>query len=218
MSSRKDTAWEAGPRRLFRSPPWPYFCCNIDAMRIGFCGSHRTGKTTLAEEVSRKAGMPFIRTCTSEVFRRAGLNPAAAMDFKKRLWIQTETLEAAKGIWEAAGKSFITDRTPLDMMAYTLADIQGATGADFNEVEGYLERCFSITNSFFDALVVVQPGIPLVHEQGKAALNRAYMEHLNYLILGLAADPRLTAAVIRLARGTVEMNERVRAVVEGLGL
>ena len=187
-------------------------------MRIGLCGSHRTGKTTLAKEVSRRTGTPFIRTCTSEVFRRAGLDPAATMDFKKRLWIQEETLEAARGIWEAAGKSFITDRTPVDMMAYMLGDIQGGTDADFNEVEKYLERCFSAVNSFFDALVVVQPGIPLVHEEGKAALNPAYMEHLNYLILGLTADPRLGAVVVRLERGTIAMDERARAVARGLGI
>lgn len=191
---------------------------NIDAMRIGLCGSHRTGKTTLAEAVSKKTGIPFVRTSTSEVFRRAGLDPAASLDFNKRLWIQNETLEAAKGVWEAAGKSFITDRTPVDMMAYTLVDIQGSTQADFNEVEDYLERCFTFTNRFFDALVIVQPGIPLVHEQGKAALNRAYIEHLNYLILGLTEDPRRTARVIRLGRETMGINDRVKTVFEGLGI
>ena len=191
---------------------------NIDAMRIGLCGSHRTGKTTLAEAVSKKTGIPFVRTSTSEVFRRAGLDPAASLDFNKRLWIQNETLEAAKGVWEAAGKSFITDRTPVDMMAYTLVDIQGSTQADFNEVEDYLERCFTFTNRFFDALVIVQPGIPLVHEQGKAALNRAYIEHLNYLILGLTEDPRLTARVVLIGRETMGINDRVKTVFEGLGI
>ena len=191
---------------------------NIDAMRIGLCGSHRTGKTTLAEAVSKKTGIPFVRTSTSEVFRRAGLDPAASLDFNKRLWIQNETLEAAKGVWEAAGKSFITDRTPVDMMAYTLGDIQGSTQADFNEVEDYLERCFTFTNRFFDALVIVQPGIPLVHEQGKAALNRAYIEHLNYLILGLTEDPRLTARVVLIGRETMGINDRVKTVFEGLGI
>ena len=194
------------------------FCCNIDVMRIGLCGSHRTGKTTLAEAISRKTGMPFIRTCTSEVFRRAGLDPAAAMGFKERLWVQKETLAAARDIWEKAGERFITDRTPIDMMAYMLGDIQGGTEADFTEVEGYLEDCFSTTDRFFDALVVVQPGIRLIPEAGKAALNRAYIEHLNYLVLGLAADPRLKARVIRIGRGMVDINERVAAVAEGLGL
>ncbi len=162
--------------------------------------------------------MPFIRTCTSEVFRRAGLDPAQAMGFRERLLIQKETLNAAKAIWEKAGESFITDRTPVDMMAYMLGDIQGGTEADFGEVEGYLESCFSTTDRFFDALVVIQPGIPLVHEAGKAALNRAYIEHLNYLVLGLTADPRLNVTVIRLGRETVDMNERVAAVARELGL
>jgi hypothetical protein len=105
------------------------------------------------------------------------------MDFKKRLWIQHKILDAAEKIWEAEKEQFITDRTPLDMMAYTLADIQGTTEVNFDELEGYLARCIDVTNTFFALLVLVQPGIPLMHEKGKAALNE-YLEHLS-VILGL---------------------------------
>ncbi|MDA8088045.1 MAG: hypothetical protein M0Z75_15265, partial [Nitrospiraceae bacterium] len=105
-----------------------------------------------------------------------------------------------------------------DMMAYTLADIQGATGADFSRLEAYLDRCYESANRFFEALVVVQPGIRLVHEEGKAALNRAYMEHLNYLIIGLASDRRLKARMICLEHGPAAVEERVRTVLERLGL
>ncbi|MDA8171584.1 MAG: AAA family ATPase [Nitrospiraceae bacterium] len=187
-------------------------------MRIGLCGSHRTGKTTLAAAISRRAGMPFVQTVTSDVFRQFGLDPAKPLPFEKRLWIQDKVLEAAEAIWRQTSGGFVTDRTPVDMMAYTLADIQGATEADFGRLEAYLDRCFESANRFFDALVVVQPGIKLVHEEGKAALNRAYMEHLNYLVLGLASDRRLKARTICLGHGATGIEERVRTVLEALGL
>ena len=98
---------------------------------IGLCGSHRTGKTTLAKEVSCKTGLKFIQTSTSEVFAQNGLDPSEPMDFSTRIWIQNKVVSAAEEVWKGAGERFITDRTPIDMMAYTLADIDGASSVDF---------------------------------------------------------------------------------------
>ncbi|MEW6520901.1 MAG: AAA family ATPase [Thermodesulfobacteriota bacterium] len=183
---------------------------------IGLCGSHRTGKTTLARELASRTGMEFLLTTTSEVFAQNGLDPAAAMDFHTRLWIQHKVVEAAETVWQGARGPFISDRTPLDMMAYTLADIQGDTALDFAELESYLDHCFSVTNRFFAELVVIQPAIPLVHEQGKAALNRSYMEHLNVLVKGLCCDERLHCRFSLINRATVALEERVAEVLQGI--
>jgi hypothetical protein len=185
-------------------------------MNIGVCGSHRTGKTTLAEAISQKAGMPFLKTVTSEVFQQCGLDPSKPMDFKKRLWIQHKILDVAENIWQAEDAQFITDRTPVDMMAYTLADIQGTTEVNFDELEGYLARCIDVTNTFFALLVLVQPGIPLMHEEGKAALNEGYLEHLNYMILGLCNDDRVRGTFVYLHRAMTSLGERVDTVLNAL--
>jgi hypothetical protein len=185
-------------------------------MNIGVCGSHRTGKTTLAEAIAQRTGMPFLRTGTSEVFQQCGLDPSKPMDFKKRLWIQHKILDAAEKIWQAEEAQFITDRTPVDMMAYTLADIQGTTEVNFDELEGYLARCIDVTNSFFALLVLVQPGIPLMHEEGKAALNEGYLEHLNYMILGLCNDDRVRGTFVYLHRAMTSLDDRVNTVLNEL--
>lgn len=181
-------------------------------MNIGLCGSHRTGKTTLAEAISQKTGMPFVKTSTSEVFKNHGLDPSKPMDFRKRLWIQHKILDTAKHLWHAEQKQFITDRTPLDMAAYTLADIQGATEVNFLELEGYLNRCFEVTNQLFKVLVLIQPGIPLIHEEGKAALNESYLEHLNYLIFGLCHDTRMRSTFVFLNREVTTLEERIAVI------
>jgi hypothetical protein len=185
-------------------------------MNIGVCGSHRTGKTTLAEAFSQRTGMPFLKTVTSKVFQQYGINPSMPMDFKKRLGIQHKILDAAEKIWKAEEAQFITDRTPLDMMAYTLADIQGTTEVNFDELEGYLARCIDVTNTFFALLVLVQPGIPLMHEEGKAALNEGYLEHLNYMILGLCNDDRVKGTFLYLHRTMTSLDDRVEAVLNEL--
>ena len=179
----------------------------------GLCGSHRTGKTTLAREVAGIQGIPLVRTTTSEVFAANNLDPAAKMDFATRLWIQHKIVAAALEVWQAAETPFITDRTPIDMMAYTLGDIQGDTEVDFSELEKYLDYCFQVTNEVFSRLVVLQPAIPLVPEEGKARLNKGYIEHLNILILGLCSDERLRCPVRVIPRNVLDLGERVRQVM-----
>ncbi len=184
-------------------------------MRLGtgLCGSHRTGKTTLAADVAATQGISLVKTTTSEVFAAYNLDPAAKMDFRDRLWIQHKIVAAALKVWQGENNPFVTDRTPIDMMAYTLGDIQGNTEVDFFELEKYLDFCFRVTNEIFNRLVVIQPAIPLVAEEGKARLNKGYIEHLNILILGLCADERLHCPVRIIPRNILELAERTRQVL-----
>lgn len=186
-------------------------------MNLGLCGGHRTGKTTLASAIAQQKNIPFVKTDTSAVFRKFGLDPAESMDFRTRIEIQHRILEAAIAVWERES-SFVSDRTPIDMMAYTIGDIQGKTEVDFSKLEDYLNLCFKATNKFFAKLVIVQPGIPLVYEVGKAALNLAYIEHINILVLGLCgglcADRRLKSTVMCLDRQITNHEERIRTILE----
>ena len=191
----------------------------MPARAIGLCGSHRTGKTTLALALSEKTGIPFVKTSTTEVFKSAGLDPASPMDFETRIGIQHKVLDSAVRIWEGAGAGknlFITDRTPVDMVAYTLADIQGQTPADYGKLEVYISRCLEAANRFFGLIVVIQPGIPLVYEEGKAALNGAYLEHLNTLVIGFCNDERLRSPFVVVRRDLIALEDRVKAVLEAL--
>jgi predicted ATPase len=185
---------------------------------VGLCGSHRTGKTTLARAIADRTGVPFLQTATGEVFARNGLQPSAAMDFATRLWIQHKVVEAAEAVWGQSAGVFVSDRTPIDMMAYTLADIQGGTQVDCAALTAYLDHCFAVANRYFSGLVVIQPSIPLVHEEGKAALNKAYMEHLNALIKGLCCDERLACRVTFIERAVVDLDERAGRVLRFAGL
>lgn len=180
--------------------------------QVGLCGSHRTGKTTLAKKIAEYHQIKFIQSSVSEVFKHCGrqhpLKPDDQMDFSTRLWIQQQILEAAIHWWSQP-VDFITDRTPLDFIAYTLCDVHGTTQVNFNELNGYLERCFTATNQLFSRIIVVQPGIPLVYAEGKAALNQAYIEHLNTIILGLCHDERLHCPVTVLPREIIDLEQRL---------
>ncbi len=182
-------------------------------MSLGFCGAHRTGKTTLAEIIANRIGKPFVQTNTSDIFRQNGLNPALPLNFKVRIDIQKQILLSYQEIWKSQSSSFITDRTPIDLMAYTLADIQGATEVNFEELERYMKRCFEVTNEYFDVLIILQPGIELLPAEGKATLSKGYIEHLNSLILGLCYDERIECNVMCIKREMTDINTRADKIL-----
>ena len=184
---------------------------------LGLCGAHRTGKTTLAIAISSHLNIPFVRTTTSQVFAQLGLDPAEPMDFQTRLFVQNHVLDAAEQVWQESVSPFISDRTPIDMIAYTLGDIQGKTEVDFNLLSQYMDRCFASTNQFFQNLAIIQPGIPLVYEEGKAALNAAYIEHINVLVIGLCSDRRLKTNVFCNARDVINLKTRILNILEYFG-
>jgi hypothetical protein len=184
---------------------------------LGLCGAHRTGKTTLAIAISSHLNIPFVRTTTSQVFAQLGLDPAEPMDFQTRLFVQNHVLDAAEQVWQESARPFISDRTPIDMIAYTLGDIQGKTDVDFNLLSQYIDHCFASTNQFFQNLAIIQPGIPLVYEEGKAALNAAYIEHINVLVIGLCSDRRLKTNVFCNARDVINLKTRILNILEYFG-
>ncbi|MFN5398233.1 MAG: AAA family ATPase [Pseudanabaena sp.] len=184
---------------------------------LGLCGAHRTGKTTLAIAISSHLNIPFVRTTTSQVFAQLGLDPAEPMDFQTRLFVQNHVLDAAEQVWQESASPFISDRTPIDMIAYTFGDIQGKTDVDFNLLSQYIDRCFASTNQFFQNLAIIQPGIPLVYEEGKAALNAAYIEHINVLVIGLCSDRRLKTNVFCNARDVINLKTRILNILEYFG-
>ncbi|OYQ62454.1 AAA family ATPase [Pseudanabaena sp. SR411] len=180
---------------------------------LGLCGAHRTGKTTLAIAIASHLNIPFVRTTTSQVFAQLGLDPAEPMDFTTRLFVQNHVLDAAEQVWQSSASPFISDRTPIDMIAYTLGDIQGKTDVDIDLLNQYIDRCFASTNQFFQNLAIIQPGIPLVYEEGKAALNAAYIEHINVLVIGLCSDRRLKANVFCNARDVIDIDLRISNIL-----
>lgn len=180
---------------------------------IGLCGAHRTGKTSLAREYAKKHGLEFVQTSASAVFDDLGIDPAGMMDFDTRLMVQEEILKRFDAQYAAVGaKPAITDRTPLDMLAYTMAEAIQNSVSDTERFKKYVQSCIDVTNKRFGVLLVVQPGIQVVAEKGKAALNDAYIEHLNSIILGLSVDERIKALHFYIPRHMTDMEERLAAL------
>lgn len=179
---------------------------------IGIMGAHRVGKSSLAKAYAEKHGIKFIETPVSSIFKELGYDPAGVFDFATRLEIQEVILDRLEALYALyAGQNVIVDRTPIDMMAYTLAEVHGHAVAPEEQARlaRYIERCFEVVNKRFTLLLLIQPGIPIVPAPGKAPLSPAYIEHLNSLMLGLGCDQRVKVPHYYMLRHVTAMEDRV---------
>ena len=186
---------------------------------IGLVGCNGVGKTTLAKAFALKQDIPFVATSTSAVFERLGMDPKAEYSFAVRLQIQEAILTALEGQYALARKSsalFIADRTPFDLAAYTLADIQRSTLHGDQETTAaamnYVQRCFKAAAENFSVIALVQPGIALVERDGKAQSCPAFMEHFNAIAFGLLVDERNEVQRFMIPRSVLSVEARVMAL------
>lgn len=190
-------------------------------MTIGLTGSHRAGKSTLARAfVEKNKDFKLVETSASGVYSRLGLDPKVMYPFKKRLEIQRHILDELVKQYREGGLLFVADRTPIDFIAYTLADIvrDNYQGEQDGELGTYINDCYDVTNTYFSMILVVQPGIKAEESALKAPANLGYMEHINNLVLGLSTDRRLNSMHFALNRETVDLDTRVGAIENALKL
>ncbi|MDK1290183.1 AAA family ATPase [Pseudoalteromonas umbrosa] len=166
--------------------------------RIGLTGAQRTGKTTLAEKYSEATGLPFISTQASQTLASVGFNSEATYhnDFTARLDAQNYLLDHADKQWSAHSGGFITDRTPMCMAAYTLADIVATTELSeqhYTRLIQYIDRCKLITMKHFDLLVNVKrnPAITLTEKAGSAPAKPHHILHVETLLSSLLSELRV---------------------------
>lgn len=187
---------------------------------IGFCGAHRTGKTTLARAVARHLDLPFCETSAGATFARLGRDPKAEYPFAERLDIQRAILDDMAAVYRASPEGFVADRTPIDMWAYTLAEVgrQTLTPALEHAYRDYEAALIETTKAHFDVAFLVQPGILVLETAGKAPASSGYIEHLNALVRGLMEDARLKLRTHVVPRRVLSLDARLALVTVGLGL
>lgn len=187
-------------------------------MRIGLCGAHRTGKTTLATSVAAQLKIEHVASGVSAIAAEYGFD----MDKHRRdeprfTRMQKHILiDLVQAVSDKA--QFVSDRTPLDAAAYLIADVQANTGdAEWQEfVIEYQSKAIQATDHYFDAVLLVPPAVPFDPMDGKPGANLAYQEHHHLLCAGLLTELAIPCA--QLPRDLVNLQERVNAVVEMAGV
>lgn len=182
------------------------------ALGMGLTGAHRTGKTTLAVDLAEINEAPLALSSASAIAEEMGIDLTKPLTFETRLAFQERLLTAYDALYGSYDCLFFSDRTPLDLAAYLIADVPNdLTDEDvIRRVNNYVERCMAVTEKYFCMVTLVQPGIEYVPEPGKPLPNSAYQEAINTICLGLIYDDRLEVNLDVLPRRVTDHNERVK--------
>jgi hypothetical protein len=188
-------------------------------MKVGLVGAQGVGKTTLAEAVSNETDLPLIFTNTVGVFEKLNLKPDEVLSFETRISIQHKILDAAIELWDGHHE-FITDRTPIDMLAYTMIDINSDTRLTKEQTiafQLYRDRCIEATNKYFTTIVLVQPGIPMREtSKVRAALDPVLCEAMNTIALGLLLHEDILSHRSFIPKDLLNLKDRTIAVEDAI--
>lgn len=192
---------------------------------IGFTGPHRVGKSTLARRVADNLNWGFVATDSKGVFEQIGVSPKEELPFDIRLDVQIAILESLARQYDQAGREFktmpwITDRTPLDVLMYSWADV-GRTSIGSNSELGmkfdqHVVRAMELTSRYFSQIWWVQPGIEIAETEGKAPSCRYLLEHLNMLIPDIANHQLQIVPVLKIPREIVSLEDREALVTNSV--
>ena len=146
-------------------------------MKISFCGPSGTGKTTLAMFVAERLGIPFNPIGARSVSAAMGFaSPYDVDKAGKRAEFQRRLI-ADKLAWETARDSFITDRTPLDNITYTVMHDHKAIDAPLLAAAAratyrysHIIRC-SMSTFFYPGGDTARIADPTYHELYECVLN-----------------------------------------------
>jgi len=183
-------------------------------MSKGIVGAHRTGKTTLCEEASKVYGTHFLVGEVATFLDSIKVDASIPMSFEIRMDAQEKLLDHHIKLWEKESY-FITDRTPLDFIMYTLHYVNASSPAEHERVESYVNRCYEVSQMYFEHIYVLQPGIPVVQTTKNTGKQDAEsIKILNEIMLGVIADERNKSWTYVIPSSVTDIEDRVSIVTE----
>ena len=157
---------------------------------FGFAGAQRTGKTTLAKAVAERLGFHYHDASVSRFAREYGVNAVGDLLMLERIMLQEYILKRFVEEIHKAPRPAITDRTPLDILAYMLGEVtMHNTAPEFHErIKKYADQCLLETTRHFDLILALRPLPVYLADPDKPPLNRAYQSMVQMLIEGAAQN------------------------------
>lgn len=159
-------------------------------IRLAFAGASGTGKSTLASYLAETRGLPLNPIGSRSVSKAMGFDSPYDVDkagmraeFQRRLVVE-------KIAWEAEHEEFVTDRTTLDNLAYTMLHDVYSIDADLLDkvvsgIRRYTHVVFCSVDSFCD--VAGDPN--RVQDRTYHRLYDVVMRGLLERLYGLTKDP-----------------------------
>ncbi len=154
--------------------------------RIGICGCGGTGKSSLAESLSKSLGIPFLKSkeITHLILNRDGYDYSSGIQIERFLantGRQNEILR--RTLEQQSVQEFVTDRTVIDLAAYALSEMR----EDSDVVRHIVETCRKNIGIYTHLLLCPWQDIPLT-DNGKRTLNPWYQLVIHAIERGIMDD------------------------------
>lgn len=156
-------------------------------MIYGLIGASGTGKTTLAKMVADTLSILYQPSSITECAKKHGFDAVGSLSLEKRMELQWHLLNDHVEMIEKTERPMITDRTPVDMAAYAMAEFtmqshQSASDKILADAESYVSHCLRAAERHFEMLFVL--GRLNVYEvsETRPALNPAYQRHTDLIM------------------------------------
>jgi len=185
----------------------------IGKYRIGVCGTHSVGKTTLVEALNKVLDYPLITEIAAKFPR------AERQHLKTQLDIMSAQIAA-----EIEAQHFLSDRTVIDNLAYTTLcfteSIRDVGGLDeiFIRVKEYMAIVGLGTEYLagrpYDLIIFVDELLP-IEDNGSRCLNERYQEWIyNFIKTEVGVVGNNHRIPVLDVRGSTEV--RVKLITESL--
>lgn len=155
-------------------------------MKIGVVGAAGTGKSSLAEMLSKALGIPFLKSkdITHLILQRDGYDYSSGIQIERFLantGRQNEILR--RTLEQQSVPEFVTDRTVIDLAAYALSEMR----EDSDTVRHIIETCHKNVGLYTHLLLCPWQDAPLT-DNGKRTLNPWYQFVIHTIERGIMDD------------------------------
>lgn len=174
---------------------------------IYLSGTHRTGKTYLANAAARCLSINFKEANLSEVYSHLNISPKESLTPTMYLPVQELMLARMNSSYIKSAR--IVDRSHVDLAAYAIYHVRN--NPELNSwLTDYVERCLNSIDK--DTVIVSVPLSPLHIEEASKSFTKDSAQAIQDILQGLYLHPLLKAKVVHIPVETTKIYERVQVI------
>ena len=174
-------------------------------MRIGICGTQSTGKSTLVKALMEDNAMFNSDLAEYKFFtERSKQLQSEGAPLNKKSTFNGQIIFAAERAKELMNKNMITDRTSIDVAAFT----EAAPNISVHEKTGLTFTLLELTKQY-DLIIYIPPVIPLINN-GVRDIDEEYRKQIDELIQKLLKHPNVVDKLYCLK--SVDLMDRIKEV------
>lgn len=162
-------------------------------MRILLSGPSGTGRSTIAELLSKEKNIPFLKAkdITNPILKRDGYDYASGVQVEKFLQTKSRQIEILnKTMEQMKTEPFVTDRGLLDLAAYAMIGVEYLDAEDIDRIVCICQANIKRYTNIF----LFRPGELI--DNHKRTLNRHYQNLVYTVELGLLNDWGISFSIV----------------------